>query len=402
MPSYSELIKKGQQEQVSAQSKVEGVSDTSEGPTLREILANKQQQELFGEFLSRGSDQGERNDQIVKSDKELAQRLLKGELEQDDIGTLAERRDQFVQVLERSKNLRELLAKENIGEIISTSPELQKIAGLIGPERIREVVTGQIERLSIKNPEQFNLLKTSLDSLIESRRVEKQRNVEISALCKKYNVSEKELHEIFSKKYLDNQGQEIINGVDSLKKADLERIIRERMNWDEKMSLWIRGGLGEKISISGVTDERVEKLTEGVKGATGKESIEELVRVLEESTIEFGKALSTAASTNPDIRKAMASVLKSKNPEQGRRITSSFMDLLDFVNGFPSIDELIKNVMIEWGKYKTNNGVKTVGNNHRETFKNQFLESKMKNYTGPWIDMFISFISSQIEFDKLN
>ena len=266
MPSYSELIKKGQQEQVSAQSKVEGVSDTSEGPTLREILANKQQQELFGEFLSRGSDQGERNDQIVKSDKELAQRLLKGELEQDDIGTLAERRDQFVQVLERSKNLRELLAKENIGEIISTSPELQKIAGLIGPERIREVVTGQIERLSIKNPEQFNLLKTSLDSLIESRRVEKQRNVEISALCKKYNVSEKELHEIFSKKYLDNQGQEIINGVDSLKKADLERIIRERMNWDEKMSLWIRGGLGEKISISGVTDERVEKLTEGVKG----------------------------------------------------------------------------------------------------------------------------------------
>lgn len=323
-------------------------------------------------------------------------------MEQDDIGTLAERRDQFVQVLERSKNLRELLAKENIGEIISTSPELQKIAGLIGPERIREVVTGQIERLSIKNPEQFNLLKTSLDSLIESRRVEKQRNVEISALCKKYNVSEKELHEIFSKKYLDNQGQEIINGVDSLKKADLERIIRERMNWDEKMSLWIRGGLGEKISISGVTDERVEKLTEGVKGATGKESIEELVRVLEESTIEFGKALSTAASTNPDIRKAMASVLKSKNPEQGRRITSSFMDLLDFVNGFPSIDELIKNVMIEWGKYKTNNGVKTVGNNHRETFKNQFLESKMKNYTGPWIDMFISFISSQIEFDKLN
>jgi hypothetical protein len=327
---------------------------TPTGPTLKEILANRENSRLFGELLSE------------REETELAGNLLRGDLEIGDLRDLEGFRNEFVEILEQSKNLRESLTPENLREMIAHSSNLQEIYNLVGPKGIQEIMSRQLVSLAIRNPEEFKGLREILGRLDEERKNIKVRDKEIKDLCKKYNVSEKELAKALRIEEEDERIKEI------------KRVVGKRMGiW--RIFKW-------------------RKVVQKARKLDTREEIETMLENLNRTRAEFGEVLAATISGNEEVKRELISVIKSESPERMRERAFSFKEIAREM--LPE-EDFEKDILDEWERYKTSKDIRVVSDGDREDFIDQFQKEKMKNKTGFWSDIFKVFFSFLLDgFDR--
>ncbi|MCS7200718.1 MAG: hypothetical protein NZ822_01030 [Patescibacteria group bacterium] len=138
----------------------------AEEPSLSDILADQRQSALFARYLesSAGNDEKESEQR-----RELAGRLLKRSLEEDDLKTLAEARIEFLKRLESAKSVKESITPQFIDELMLINEDFRNLANLVGKEKVIDVLVGEMDRLAVEGKEEFQSIITSLNKIKEAR-----------------------------------------------------------------------------------------------------------------------------------------------------------------------------------------------------------------------------------------
>jgi hypothetical protein len=150
------------------------------GPSLKQILANNEQADLFGEYLNE------------EGDEELSRKLFTGELGRDEMIVLTEKRKGFLEILERSKNISEALDARTIQELGGSFPEVQQVIDLVGPEGIRNALKRHLPRIAITSRAEFDALDQVVTMKKETKKTMAEQEKEIAEIRKKFDLSEDE------------------------------------------------------------------------------------------------------------------------------------------------------------------------------------------------------------------
>ncbi len=151
-----------------------------EGPTIKQILADKEQSRLFGLHLE---EQG---------NHELGEKIMSGQLSPEEVGELSGERQNFLATMESVKTMRERLSSKNIEEIVASFPEFKRIADSVGPQGVREVILCDLERLAIQDPEHFQNINDAIEDMNRTETAMKEEDEKVSEICKKYKIGESE------------------------------------------------------------------------------------------------------------------------------------------------------------------------------------------------------------------
>jgi hypothetical protein len=178
MPIFEKFRKAEQEDKAKA---AQGAGEKKiEGPTIKQILADKEQSRLFGMHLE---EQG---------NNELGAKILSGQLSPEEVSELSAERQNFLETMASVKAMRERLSSKNIEEIISSSPELQKIADSVGPQGVREAALRDLERLAIQDPDSFWRISGAIEDIELTETSIKEEDKKVSEICRKYKIGESE------------------------------------------------------------------------------------------------------------------------------------------------------------------------------------------------------------------
>ena len=171
-----------------------------EGPTVKQILADKEQSRLFGMHLE---EQG---------NHELGEKIISGQLSPEEVAELSDEREAFLTTMESVKTIRERLSSKNIEEIVASSPELKKLADSVGAQGVREAVLRDLERLAIQDPEHFTNIRYAIEDLERTEGLVKEEDEKVVEICRKYNIGESEYLEAVRDKKNPNAVYDLIKG----------------------------------------------------------------------------------------------------------------------------------------------------------------------------------------------
>ena len=315
-------------------------------PTIKEILADRKQQELFGEFLREKESQTSSTDET----ETLSQRLLRGELSSKDMDSLEAHRARFLEILEASKNLRELLNEQNFDEVMARSPGLQKRANLIGKKEVRDIITGQIDRIAIKEPALFESLRAASDTLKKAKESRQKKFKEIEALCKKYNVDEEKLAGILGE-----------SGTDRIKLEKIVSLVSQGMGVLGRLKIGEFRFKGKEIN------QRAKSLI-----SLNPEAINTIITEINQGMREVGEALAATISESPDARKALASIIRSERPETKKENGPTFQEVASKMS-----QESTEDLIGEWKREK----------DQSEGSKRKFIEKRVGKQKGFWAEI---------------
>ncbi|HVY36019.1 MAG TPA: hypothetical protein VG982_01965 [Candidatus Paceibacterota bacterium] len=163
--------------------KIEDAEDATKPapqPTLKEVLANKDKSVLFGDLLKR------------EGDTDLAERVAKGELKEDDIAALEEKRGMFGKAMQEAEVVKSLTTPEAVKDFARNNPEFEKILNLVGPESASKIFQKKIEEISINDPDRFMDLSNRMKAMQSFKNGQfADLNNEVRDLCLKRGIGEK-------------------------------------------------------------------------------------------------------------------------------------------------------------------------------------------------------------------
>lgn len=140
--------------------------------TLKEILAKKEDSELFGEMLGR------------EGELDLSKRMASGELSEEDINTLDKHRVGFLDTMQEVKLTRESITNDVVDAYTKNNPELQKVVGLIGLDAYRDIVKEKMAKMAIRHPDAFSSLYSAVEGKNEFKNgIYKELDEEVTKLC---------------------------------------------------------------------------------------------------------------------------------------------------------------------------------------------------------------------------
>lgn len=309
--------------------------EKSSEPSLREILANKENSDLFVELI-KGNEKKEL----------LLTQMISGEgVDEKGLESLNQSRNELLEILKTKKEMKELLTSEILTEITNQSPALKELADTIGIEGVLEVINRKSGEILIHNKD----IKNNLKTLIEAQKAAEIRNKEIKDICKKYNVTEREIFEI--------------------KKSGkgLTDIITERRSfWQKTKDIFKKN---EKIA------GRVSELEAiiNMKDLDKRKGMETILSDLDKALNSIGTNLSLSMSKNPEIKKAVASVLNFENLTDKSTETS----YLEAKKAIPSNEDLEK----DWAKHQKEYSNIT-NDQERDKFKEDYIAKKLSGVSG--------------------
>jgi hypothetical protein len=227
-----------------------------EGPTVKQILADKEQSRLFGLHLE---EQGHR---------ELGEKIKSGQLSPEEVSELSAERQNFLATMESVKAMRERLSSKNIEEVVASSPELQKIADSVGAQGVRELVLRDLERLAIQDPEHFKNISAAIEDIELTETSIKEQDQKVSEICRKYNIEESEYLEAIRDKDNPNAVYDLVKGRMGpfkklfSKKETIDAEIDEADRTEDVKKLYTEydgriGGLAEALRATMVDNENV-------------------------------------------------------------------------------------------------------------------------------------------------
>jgi hypothetical protein len=299
MPIFEKFRKAEQEEKAKA---AQGAEEKKiEGPTIKQILADKEQSRLFGMHLE---EQG---------NHELGEKIISGQLSPEEVSELSAERQNFLATMESVKAMRERLSSKNIEEIVASSPELQKIAASVGPQGIREAVLRDLERLAIEDPEHFKNISDAIENIELTEASIKEEDKKVSEICRKYGIGESEYLEAVRDK----------NNPDAV--YDL---VRSRM-----------GGFKKLFSKNETIDAEID----GVADRTA--DIKRLSAEYDSRINGIGEALRATITGNEAVWTALVADLQGRSPERPEKE----MSFSEFMNA-PMSGE---NIQSEWDAYKS-------------------------------------------------
>ena len=102
-----------------------------EGKTLKEIMADDEQNALLGDMVEHGGN---------PADKELFTRLVSGEMKNVDINALSKFRDKFTEKISQAESIEKELTPDLAKYIAENNPDIKKMIGLVSAEGIVSAV----------------------------------------------------------------------------------------------------------------------------------------------------------------------------------------------------------------------------------------------------------------------
>ena len=246
------------------------------GPSLKEILANKEDSILFGLYLQ---DKGE---------EILGSKLGVGDLERWDYEALAIHRNGFLEVMERSKNISETLTSPMIEKLALLSPELKVIRDVSGTDSIQNALARHVRRLAITDGPQFKSLDRAISDMKAREKAMDEAENEMKKTFREYGISEDE--------YLA-----LLEGGDA---SEVARDMEDDEGW------WGKLRPMKKVRKAQKTQAQIERLA-----GMNADTIRRYLRDHEGDMKELGRVFS-ATMAHPELYKVLVDDLRAEKPEK--------------------------------------------------------------------------------------
>lgn len=245
----------------------------AKGPTLKEILADKEQEDLFKGYLE------------SEGDEELGAKLIDGDLKAADFATLEEKRKGFLEIIERSKSLLKSMDTATLTKIVEASPELQTIAGAVGREGIRAALEKNLPSVAISERYRFIDLEDAFKKMAASKKVIDKEDEDIKKWCRESGVSEKEYIDLLK----TGDTQEIVDAVRSQQGIFSKMRFRKWRKFDDTL------------------------FNESLQNA---EEIDQYWKDHEQDTKDLGALLQVTMMKVPEVKEALIADLRGERVEK--------------------------------------------------------------------------------------
>ncbi len=340
------------------------VVELAEEYTLKNILADKKRNYLFGELLEQ-----------EKNGDELAEKLRAKpeELSSEDLQSIEKVHIDFVERLEGVKKLRESLTLEIFQEIANRSSELMQQVNLGGAEKTREVILGQMEVLAMqKDQTHFEELKNTFTEQGRTDSSIKENDRRITEYSDKNNINVYELQEAFMLPVYEDRQKAI------------EKVVNNGLRWYQFS--WFKTG------------KKMEELEEE------RRNIRILGDQSSQALKDVAKSLAVTLSKNDDVRLSLVEAItgsEKKSEVEGSSFAGAGKDLVSEEEVQVALDE-----------YKTKHPRKTSEKNDdvlyqsriQDDFAKEFMATRTSKKVGKkgnvWSRIAESFMSGL--FDKLS
>lgn len=323
-----------------------------EGPTLKEILANKEQQDLFGEYLE------------TEGVKDLGSKLAGPRLEVDsnDFAALEEKRKGFLEILDRSKSITESLDANTLTKLVASSPELQTIAGMVGRDGIKAALSKHLPRAAITERQRFIDLEDALQQMAESKKKLDEEDEDIKKWCKENGIAEGEYLEL-------------------LQTGDPEKIVKLARS---QYSLWQKIATRRKKQENEVHQQSLDNARD----------IEEYWERYEADMKDVGSLLQLTMMENPLIKESLVADLKKDSPEKSEP-NMSFAEMKEVRNSI---------LQTKASKEELNSAFDVYRRGHQEMnddealhgFSKAYTQDKLKGKKGFWASILASLFLQRL------
>ena len=337
-----------------------GVLQEPPGSTLKEILKDNERSRLFGAYLEE------------QDENDLAEKLAQGNLDGADMDRLSARRTEFVRALDSAKNISERLNIRNIEEIIASSPELKRIADLVGSDGIHSAVIRQFGEIAVRDPRRSWQIADGLARLETTKREIAEENGRIAEICQRYGISD----------------DQYLAAVDSGSWNDLHNIVKSKM------------GTWDKLKLDLFNDKETwKKLNREARGIVRINEIRASAARLDLNLKNVGAALQATLVESETAHRALMEQLQPEKPE--RPISEmSFAEMNNARKG-----DTVKKRYEEFKKnnhnYYTPRGGGFDENAARHDFAEGYAKNVVKTKGGFWANLFAIMLASNVVEDLI-
>ncbi len=351
--------------------------ETSEEYTVRSILQDKKRNPLFAAML-------EQNGQ-----KEIAIKILhEQELSANELESLDGPRKEFERRAKSVKAMNESLTKENFQEIALYSPEFKKYVDLVGAEKAKNVLLGEMERMATQeNRSDFEAIETAMKNLVEKRKNFAAKDEAIGNMCREYGINTKALTEALGIADANERTEAIVKLVDN-SVTTAQRITDSWYNLPSTR----RANKATNTNAETTTEKDREDRLYALVNALGEGNESETA--VDAAITIMGVNLESAMREDPEVRKALTSALHSKSPEKKPEQTS-------LQEAQAEIAKKPEDVQVEIEKYKTEHA-QNPGENPaayetriKTDFGKQYIEGKTKG-KGFWATLMSAMLTTAL------
>lgn len=317
-----------------------------EGPTIKEILAD--QSELFGLYLEKEGEGG----------VELGRKLKSGELGREEFAALNRKRVGFLELMQRSENVGEVLDTAALEEMIEASPDLKELATVNGPDGMHNAMERYLKHMAILDRERFGNMSAWAVKLKESKKIIEEENKGIKKFCDEHDIDVKEY----------------INAIHSGNPNEIVHMVRDNMGFFKKRFTTlqdVRRKLGD-FDKSDAIREDLNRLNYHLKG--------------------MGKVLAMALMDNEVLHKAFVADI---NQEEAPKLENG----MSFGEVKRPKDE---DVDAAWEKYRDAHEDEFMENGVTfeegvASFSREYTANSMKGKKGFWATIAEEFFGSTVE-----
>lgn len=346
--------------------KKEHATPPPQGHTLAQILQDKNKSYLFGQLLERDGN------------KDLAQRMAEGKLEESDIALLEEKRLIFSEKITQAEKVEKWITKENLIDLARNNPEFGKIINLVGPEKAIKAIQNQLKDISINDENRFNAIISAMEVFESYKNGEyKEINDKVEKFLKDNKITSQEYITILA----------IENPLE--KEKALKKLATKSYGTYDKICNFLSGG-----EFSRGTFEDLQN---------SETSLEDSVTKLNTLQADMSSVLSSSLRGNDSMRNALFSeLINEKAPEEHK---SGFKEAK---NGTFDKEKLDEEMDEDWEKEKRHEGYGAKNPAQKKVIEDRFKE-KAKTYyreknkgEGFWYDIFSAIMEEFINDKKLS
>jgi hypothetical protein len=243
----------------------EALKDEPQGPALSEILKDQEESRLFSIYLDNNADLN------------LGMKILTGQLNEQDMLELSEKRTGFLEKKGKANEIKEKLEKD-MDRIIEASPDLKKISTVVGKEGIRKALTERVNDLAFTDPDWLTNMTEKYEGIAKTEKDIEWGNRSLADIAQEYGFTEVE----YSKALQERPAQPYA----------FEDLIKSKT-----------GVIGKIFTTDKAMRAKVEELDQ-------RDVIKKHIEALNGSLGELGGALQETLFKNPDSRAILTAELK--------------------------------------------------------------------------------------------
>ncbi len=347
----------------SREEKKEKVEPVIKGPTLEEVMQDNEKSHLFGEFL------------ISIGEEDLATRVAGKMLNEVDLALLNKQRKVFLEKMAKAEEIEKWLTKENIMSLAHNHPDFAAATGVLGVEKIAEMVKSQLKNIAITDEDRFKKLLGTIQITEDFKNGSYKKNEEeIEKLLKDKGINPKEYQDALA-----------IEDPDKKEKALKELANRTNVFYKRAIYSIFKGGRFIK-------EVKEDTTLEEIKGS--ETLLNNSVAELNDHQKNIGAALFASLNSNDDMRRAFSGSLIGENaPEKSGRGFSEAKKR--------SFSE--KKALESWEEAKRKQTKPTYDSfdvGRKEKFRDDFMKEQIKTYkegsSGLWDIVFSAFFAKNI------